>query len=548
MMIAQSAIPIVGILFVLGFIFAVVLSIVVLTTVSRETRNKLLIAGAIAIPVAAVLLFAFAFVVFATLAVNPGENIPTAPAEAGSYDSHSDGINVDPSRYIASEVHGGELTSQHLTGWTVLSRVAIGFGALLVVGSLCPLLVMWLSSEGSTGGNRARSFAKGMATAGTLAIVSGVMLVAAANVTGSGNAPSFTWLASTSDPTTFTPAIQLTWSVIALAIGAILVAQFALRKAEAFVFWKTPWKPAGAIASASVLAVVGSVFVLKTPNPAHRIALDVAPDFAEYVDRRFGVDGAVTQGQRDLLTMSTEGQLSDNDARTPNFEVIGKLPYGAPSEKNSSYAKSFTFSSGRAGEPAAEGVWEPLLCSDEIYRVSETSAIGKPVFDIDQVPVSHEETDPIGDADLVLLGDSNPVALSAVASGQFTTVIEAWDDLLKKLRKRVAAENPEADPQFYPQMATRGLHNAVTRLAVSRRPLILENELEDDLVQPMYRVHVAIKESSWKTTTDPRSFAMGAGRERSMILIAALAGITVVLGFAASVSRKEPDKEPIAAA
>lgn len=538
---AGFAIPIVGALVLVPLFVIIVAGIIVLTTVSTETRNKILFNGAIAISLGAVGLFSVLTVGVTTKSDTYSPRSRTVTRDATYAAVSENGVEaprVDPSRYVAnpSEEHEDRsvrpAVSSSRSFWdrvppslSPLSVLLIVGGVMAIFGSLAPYFTTRLYSENRPEWSRAKRLQTMLATGGAVAAAVGLAIARG----GTGHT-------STMDRFLTGPNAAFVWATVAVGAGAIAFVQFALRRRDGISPMSGPWRPAGAIASAAVLAAFGSVFVLKTPNPAHRIALNESPSFKEFLLRRFGTSGAVTSGQRDLLELASETNVSEDESRTPDFELIGLLPYGKPLEENSTYSKGFVFSSGRAGAPAAEGVWEPLLCSDEIYRVSDLTAGGDPTFDYGRLPVSHNETEAIPDDALILIGEPSQVTLSAVASGQFTTVTESWNDLLSKLRDRIALENQQTDPKYYQQMATQGLHNAVTRMAVSRRPLILENELDDDLVQPMYRVHIAINDSIWDNTTDPRSFAMGAGRERSMIIVFVLAGLTLLFGGFASIA------------
>lgn len=453
---AETVMPLIGILVLFAVVVFVILGVVVLTTVSPETRNKLLLGFGVAIPV---VLIGVLFVGWTATEVRHGSMAETHSRRL-SYNEHDTVIehygadqaassHVDPSKYLiapSDEAHGG-----------AISHVEV--------------FPVW---------------------------------------------PRFTW------------ASLSAMSIV--AIGAMLFVLVFLRKVEAFVFWKTQWKPAGAVASAAALATAGSVFVLKTPNPAHTPMFSESPSFETFLERRFG-QGSGNSGFSELIEMASDPDLSESEARVSDATVIGRLPYGKPNEPNSNYSDNFVFTAGHAGAPAAEGVWAPLICNDEIYRINTADSLNRTLTGAETELVSHVESEPIPDDAVVIIGQPESVRLSAIASGQFTTVREAWDDVLAKLRKRAAEEHPTIDSKYYAEMATRGLHNAVTRLAVSRRPLILESELNGEIVEPMYRVHISIDDAGWDRTIDPRSFAMGQGRERSMILIVVLSALTLGIGM-----------------
>lgn len=333
------------------------------------------------------------------------------------------------------------------------------------------------------------------------------------------------------------PNWLIVFTVIAI-VGVIVL----LRKAEAWTFWKTHWKPAGAVTAAAVMAISGGLFAWKWPLPERVIQDHQTPQFVEFLESQFG-NGKGNSGYKDLVKMASDPELDKQTARSDRYELIGRLPYGRPTEANETYSENYIFTAGRTGKND-DGLWTPLLNNDEVYRVSRVTEHDQVVFDFGEVPVSHEVEESIPDHALVSLGDPVPVTLSAMASGRFTTVDDAWSDLVSRVTKRARGDIDESTDALTRVAAIRGLKAAATRLAVSRSPLILgatdgtsgkasdsSPSAADELVQPMYRVHVAIAEARWSDAVNSvERLADGPRRDRAMILIAALALTTLIVG------------------
>lgn len=326
------------------------------------------------------------------------------------------------------------------------------------------------------------------------------------------------------------------WLIIVAVIGSVGAFIF-LRKAEAWTFWKTSWRPAGAVTAATVLAVSGGLFAWKWPVPERSVQDGQTPQFVEFLESQFG-NGKGNGGYKDLVEMAGDPELDEQTARSERYSLIGHLPYGRPTEANETYSENYVFTAGSTGRND-DSVWAPLLNNDEVYRVSRVTEHEQAVFDFGEVPVSHEVDESVPDHALVSVGDPIPVTLSAMASGRFTTVDEAWLDLFRRVTDRTEGEIEESSEALTRVVTIRGLKAGTTRLAVSRSPLILgaddgsasKPSGSEELVQPMYRVHIAIAEARWSDAVESAGqLSDGPRRDRAMIVIAILAFATLIIG------------------
>lgn len=392
--------------------------------------------------------------------------------------------------------------------------MAVGLLVFLVVGAVVLLGGIEYFSGGPQHPRRKSILSVGVAVMAFLigAVIFGLQ---SSDSGWSGEVPRGASVPGFSGEPAWVDGVPLNWMVIVAAVGALIVAQLVLRKAEAWAFWRTSWKPAGAIASAAVMAAVGGVFVTQWQTGTGPSYPTEPPSFESFVDAKFS-QASGNSGYGDLLAMASSPTLSDDEARLAEIQSIGVT-------EDSGY-----FTAGHSADPKIEGVWRPLLLFDEGVRlVPDGSKIGHGEL----IPVSiGEPVESISDKTVLSPAADPGIRMFAVASGRFTTVAEAWDDVAVKLQQRVPLANPDGDPDDQRSLAVRGLSDATRRLAVSREPLILEDEVDGDLVQPMYRVHLAIDEAVWDEVAKPRVGSLSQSRERSIILLAVLCGMTLVFG------------------